>query len=366
MSAALRTATALALLLLAACGAREAVEETPRPAVVTRAEADGSRVEAFAGVVQARHESPLGFRIAGKLTERRVEVGDRVETGQVLATLDPEDLSLQVEARRSELVAARADLELARSERDRYRAMVERKLVSASLYEARENAFEAAAARVEGIEAALAVNRNQATYATLRADHAGVVTAISAEAGQVLAAGQPVLRLAREDELEVVIALPEQHRAAFSAGDDAAIELWAREGQRTPGRIREISPEADPMARTFAARIAFDAAAASAWLGQSARVYFLRQGGAALTVPLTALHADEGSPALWVVDPERATVSLRPVRIGPYSSERVPVIAGLEAGEWIVAAGVHLLREGQAIVPIDRDNRRLELLAATR
>src|SRR5690606_20560434 len=139
------------------------------------------------------------------------------------------------------------------------------KLVSASLYEARQAQFEAARARVAQLQAQLAVTRNQAGYTALKADHAGVVTALHVEVGQVLSAGQPVLALAREEELEVAIHVPEQRRAEFSAGDDAAVELWAREGVRVPGQLREIAPEADPMPRAYAARVAFEAGDAAAW-----------------------------------------------------------------------------------------------------
>lgn len=364
----LRTGPALAILAaavlgLAGCAGDAPAPEPVRPAIVAHPEADGSRVEQFAGVVRARYETPLAFRIGGKLATRGVEVGQRVVAGQVLAELDADDVDLQVAAMRAQLVAAQADLQLAVAERDRYQAMVERQLVSASQYEARQAQADAASARVDQIRAQLAVTRNQAGYSALKADHAGVVTAIHAEVGQVLAAGQSVLSLAREDELEVVISVPERSRTLFSAGDDAAVELWAQEGTRVPGRVREIAPEADPLSRTYAARVSFDTDDAAAWLGQSARVYFLRAGGSALSVPLSALHADEGRPALWVVDPATGTVSLRPVEIGPYGEARVPVLAGIEADDWIVTAGVHLLREGQAIVPIDRDNRRLDLAA---
>jgi multidrug efflux system membrane fusion protein len=355
-----RLAGLLLPLLAAGCAQDAPAPEPVRPAMVARAQADGTRVEVFPGVVRARWESPLAFRVAGKLAGRAVEVGDRVTAGQRLAELDPDDARLQVAAVRAQRMAAQADLELAAAERDRHRAMFERQLISASAYQARQTQHEAARARLEQLDAQLAATRNQAGYTTLEAGHDGVVTALHAEVGQVLAAGQPVVTVAREDALEVLISLPEQRRGEFAAGDDAAVELWAREGERVAGQVREIAPQADPQTRTYAARVAFDAGGAS-WLGQTARVYFLRQGGSGLSVPLSALHADQGQPALWVVDPATRRVALRPVEIGPYGETRVPVLSGLGPEEWIVTAGVHLLREGQAIVPIDRDNRRLDL-----
>ena len=355
---------ALLAVLLAACASDPAQEPTARPAIVTQPGGNGARVELFPGVVRARYASPLGFRIPGKLAARHVDVGQRVEKGALLAELDAGDVGLQVEATRAQMVAAQADLALAAAERDRHRALLERQLVARALFDTRQAQYEAAAARVEQLQAQLEVSRNQAGYAALRAGHAGIVTALQAEVGQVLAAGQPVLVLAREDALEVAISLPEQRRAQFAAGDAAAVELWAQEGERIAGTVREIAPQADPLTRTYDARVAFSVDDAEAWLGQTARVYFVRSGAGALQVPLSALHAEDGRPALWVFDPATGTVRLRAVEIGPYTEDSVPVLSGVAASDWVVAAGVHLLRDGQPIVPIDRDNRRLDLAAA--
>lgn len=347
-------------LLLAGCGGEEKAAEPVRPAYVVQPVASDAGVETFPGAVRARYESALGFRIGGKVAERRVEVGDRVKAGQVLARLDPDDVALQVAATRAQLAAAEADLTLAASERERYREVRERGLISQSEFDARDNAWKAAKARVEQLRAQLSVTRNQAGYAELKADHDGVITALAVEVGQVVQPGQTIAVLAREDEVEVAISIPEQQRARFAVGDAATVELWSQDNARVPGSIREIAPEADPVTRTHAARVRFDAPQDAA-LGQTARVYFVRNGNGDLAVPLSALHRKDDAPALWIYDPASGRVSLRAVQIGEYREATVPVRSGLSPGDWVVAAGVHLLQEGQRVTPIDRDNRRLAL-----
>jgi multidrug efflux system membrane fusion protein len=352
------------LLALVACGKDEPEEGPARPAMVVQPGAAGAAASAYPGEVRAQHEPALAFRIGGKISRRLVDVGDRVKAGQALAELDAADVGLQLEAARAQLASAESDLALADSELERYKSLLDRQLVSRSLYDARVSAQQAAQARVRQAKAQAAVSGNQATYAVLRASKSGVIAQRQAEAGQVVAAGQTVFVLAEDGEREVAISVPEQSAADFVPGRELLVELWSAPGKRFPGRLREIAPAADPQARTFAARVSFDAGAGRAEIGQSARVYALADDSQALAVPLSALHEKDGQPALWVVDPATAKVSLREVKVGPYGEVSVPVLAGLEPGEWVVAAGVHLLLEGQRIKPIDRENRPVALAAA--
>ena len=354
---------AAALPLLAACGAGPEPEAPARPAVVVQPSAGEGIASAFAGEVRARHEPVLSFRIGGKIASRHVDVGDRVKAGQPLAELDAADVALQLEGARAQLASAEADLELANAELERHHTLFERQLVSKSLYDTRVSQQHAAAARVRQARAQAAVSGNQATYAVLRAPVDGVVSQRLVEAGQVVQAGQPVFVVAQDGEREVAIAVPEQRAADFLPGRALAIELWSEPGVRVPATLREIAPAADPQARTYAARVAFDAGASRGELGQSARVYALDEGHATLSVPLSALHAKDGEPALWIVDPATSEVHLTPVLVGPYGETTVPVVSGLKRDDWIVAAGVHLLLEGQKIRPIDRDNRPVALQA---
>lgn len=356
---------ALAVVLaavLSACGNGQARPETLRPAMVVQPQPSAAAFEAYSGEVRARHEAQLAFRMGGKIARRLVDVGDQVKAGQVLAELDPDDVRLQVEAMRAQLAAAQADVSLARAERDRHQALLERKLISTSLFETRDNAFRAADARLRQVQAQLDVARNQASYARLTASDTGVIAQRLAEAGQVVAAGQTVFVLAAEGEREVLISLPEQRIEQFSVGQAVLVELWSRAGERVPGTIRELSPSADSQARTFAARVSFASDSAGAELGQSARVYAARNGAPTLSVPLTAVSAEDDLSFVWTVDPADGAVRKTLVQIGGYRETSVPVLSGLNAENWVVAAGVHLLQEGQRVRPVDRENRPVSLV----
>lgn len=351
----------LLALALVGCGGEPAAE-APRPVLVVHPEAGGDAAGlSLAGEVRAREESPLAFRVGGKLVRRVVDVGDRVRRGQLLAELDPGDLALQAQAAQAELVAAEGQLQRARADRERYAALADEQLVSRSARDAQEAAYAAALGQARAARANLDAARNQVAYSQLRAPADGVIAARQAEAGQVVAAGQPVFTLAANGPREVAIALPESRIHAFAVGRPAQVELWNEQGRRLPARIREIAPAADPATRTYAARVALQPGS-DVELGQSARVHFEPADGdaAVLTVPLAALQRnDAGGTAVWVVDPRSHALHLQPVEAGPYGEDRVPILRGLSPGDWIVAAGGHLLREGQVVRALDRDNRPL-------
>ncbi|CAD5107548.1 efflux RND transporter periplasmic adaptor subunit [Zestomonas carbonaria] len=350
-------------LLLAACGNGEQVQQSIRPAMVVQPQPAADAVEAYPGEVRARFESELAFRIGGKVSKRLVDSGARVKKDQPLAELDPEDVRLQLEASRAQVAAAEANLKLVRAERDRYRTLLDRQLISHSQFDTVENQYRAGEARLKQIRAEFNVANNQAGYAVLRSQADGVISTRRVEVGQVVAAGQTVFTLAADGEREVLISLPEQSIDRFRIGQDVSVELWSQPGQRFPGRIRELSPAADPQSRTYAARVSFKDAKVPAELGQSARVFVQVNGEVPLSVPLSALTAEAGSPYVWVVDPESSRVKRTPVRIGAYGEDRVPVLEGLKAEDWVVAAGVQVLREGQEVRPVDRANRAVKMLA---
>lgn len=351
-------------VLLAACSPAEPESNTsPRPALVVQPGTGDALRDIYPGEVRARYEPELAFRIGGKISRRMVTVGDRVEAGQPLAELNAEDVRLELDAARARLASARSDQRLARSELERYRTLLERQVISQSQFDSVESRAEASDAQLEQARAQLKVASNQADYAVLEAPETGVIAQRLAEAGQVVAAGQTVFVLAVDGDREVVIDLPEQDVDRFQVGDEVTIELWSRPGEPFPGRIRELAPAADPASRTFEARVAFDNETADAELGQSARVLVDHANGGAdiLTVPLAAVTADQGQPFVWVVDPDNATLVKTPVRTGAYREDRVPVLEGLSADDWVVAAGTQVLREGQKVRPVDRRNRQVEL-----
>lgn len=350
-------------LLVGACGNSETVQQSIRPAMVVQPQPAGDAMVTYPGEVRARLEPELAFRIGGKITRRLVEVGDRVKAEQPLAELDPQDVRLQLEASRAQVTAAEANLKLVRAERDRYKTLLDRKLISPSQFDNVENQYRSGEARLKQIQAEYNVASNQAGYAVLRASQNGVIATRRAEVGQVVAAGQTVFTLAADGEREVLISLPEHAIDRFKIGQEVAVELWSQPDKRFPGRIRELSPAADQQSRTFAARIAFTAGEVPAELGQSARVYIQANGEVPLSVPLSALTAEAGAPYVWVVNPDSSKIERRPVRVGPYGEDRVPVLEGLKPEDWVVAAGVQVLREGQEVRPVDRANRAVKLIA---
>jgi multidrug efflux system membrane fusion protein len=353
---------AMVACAIAACGGKPAADDAPRPVLVVQpGGGTDAAFSAYAGEVRAREESALSFRVGGALVRRLVDAGDRVRRGQVLAELDAGDASAQARAAEAQLAAANAELARSSADRARYAALEKQKLVSRSALDAQVTAQAAAAGQARAARAQLDLARNQASYARLHAPRDGVIATRLAEAGQTVAAGQAVYTLAGDAGREVAIALPESRIRTIRIGQPVLVELWSAPGQRLPGRIREVSPVADPQARTYAARVALDGDAAGAVeLGQSARVFVQEQGeAAALRVPLSAVQrgADGKGASLWVVDPVSGRVRLVPVRLGAYAEDMVPVLGGIDANAWIVAAGGHLLRDGQRVAPVDRDNR---------
>jgi len=363
----LRHALPLALpvslaLLLVACGQESAPQTSLRPAMVVQPQPASAAADSYPGEVRARFEPELAFRIAGKVSKRLVEEGQRVKAEQPLAELDPQDVRLQLEASRAQLAAAEANLNLVKAERDRYKTLADRQMVSHSQYDNAENLYRAGLARLKQVRAEFDVAGNQAEYAVLRASQDGVIAKRQVEVGQVVAAGQTVFTLAADGEREVLIGLPEQQFGRFEVGQPVTVELWSQPDQRFSGRIRELSPAADPRSRTYAARIAFSAGKVPAELGQSARVFIQHAEQVPLAVPLSALTAENGQTYVWRVDANN-TLKRVPVRVGAYGENTVPVLEGLNASDWVVAAGVHVLQEGQQVRPVDRSNRVVNLAA---
>jgi len=332
------------LFLLVACGKPVPAPEPPRPVLTSVLGAntdDGTTT--YSGEVRSRHESVLGFRISGKISARLVDVGSVVKAGDVLARLDPADTALSANA-------AKAQLDLAEADVRRYRELRSKNFVSSSALDAKETAFKSAKAQAD-------LSHNQSTYTVLRADQAGVVEAVAAEAGQVVAAGQTILRLARTDELEVSIAIPESRRSAVRLQQAAIIRLWSDEQARYKGLVRELSPVADAATRTYAARVSILQPDAKIALGMTASVLFADEasvagGEAKLRVPLTAVFQSEEKPALWIVAADQ-TLSLKAVNVLAYSERDAVICGGVTAGERYVVAGVHKLAAGEKIRAID-------------
>lgn len=350
----LRRVTAiLALLALAACGRTQAPTEpvrVVRSEVVAAASASGS--QDYAAEVRARTELRLGFRVGGKLNSRPAEVGKRVRAGELLASLDPQDLKLAHDAARAAVQTAQVNLDLVRADFARFKDLRDQGFISAAELDRREASVRAATAQVEQAKAQAAVQGNQAGYSTLVAPGPGVVLATEAEVGHVVAAGQSVVRVALDGPRDVVFAVPEDSLAAMRALQGRAgalvVRLWSAKDQRLAATVREVAAAADPVTRTYAVKA--EVAGAALPLGQTATVSIERpRAEARIAVPMTAVREHRGGSAVWVVDANAGVVRLRPVELGDVTGEAVGVRSGLQPGERVVTAGVHVLTEGQKV-----------------
>ena len=304
----------------------------------------------YSGEVRPRYETNLSFRLAGKVVARNVEIGGLVKKGDVLARLDPEDQQLNARSAQSQLAAARSEYEQSKAELERYTDLYKKGFISKAEFDRWQNAFNVAKARLEQAQAQLAVTRNQTGYTELAADHAGVVTAILVDVGQVVSAGQTVMKLARTDDREIVISIPENRLSELSAAREIAISLWADPSKTYRGKLREVSPSADPVTRTYAAKISALDADPAMKLGMTANAYLRGiQRTVAVMLPATALFQDDGHAAVWVVDKASSQVKLVPVEVGEYSEDKVAVLSGLTPGDMVVRAGVHKLFAGEKV-----------------
>jgi membrane fusion protein, multidrug efflux system len=343
---------ALALALGACSKPVERVEEV-RPVRALRVSAGGiDSATEFSGEVRPRYESRLGFRVGGKIAARKVDVGTVVKRGQVLMQLDPQDLQLAQAQANAGLKAAETNRDLAKAEYKRYQDLREKNFVSQAVLDAKETAFKAAQATFEQATAGYRNQSNQAGYASLVADVDGVVTGVDAEAGQVVAAGAPVVRVAQTKEKEVVIGIPEDRVDSLRANTDVRVRTWARPDESIPGKLRELAPVADPATRTYLAKIAVPNAPETLRLGMTAYVAFASKSpNQAIRLPLTALYKDKTSTAVWVI--EKDTVKLAPVQVTGTAGNDVLIGSGVSPGQTVVTAGVNLLKPGQKVKILD-------------
>lgn len=345
--------TAALPILLAACEKPPAPPPPPRPALtVIAGDPAGISPSGVVGEIRPRFESVQGFRIAGKIVERKVETGSQVKKGQVLARLDAADTGLAAQAAQADVRAAEADLALSEAELERQRRLFERKFISRSALDIREAQFKATSARVQQARAQASVSGNQSRYTALTADRDGVITDIRAEPGQVVEAGQTIARIAGEEELEAVISVPESRMAGVSIGEDVQVRLWVAQEKVLRGKVREIAPAADSVTRTFTVRVSILDVDPLLHMGMTAGVRFTRDDSSGLLLPTAAVTQRDGKTVAWVVDPKSNRVEPRAIQIGAFRENGVPVLAGLVAGERIVVAGTHALVPGQEVRPV--------------
>jgi RND family efflux transporter MFP subunit len=305
----------------------------------------------YTGVIHARTESDLAFRVSGKIIEKLVKAGDHVKRGQALMRLDPTDLRLAANAAQSAVDAARAQNKRAIADELRQRGLVAMKAVSVQEYEQAKAAADATTAQLNTAVAYARQLENQAGYAVLRADADGVIMEIPADVGQVVGPGNVVIRLAHDGPREAVVNLPEgNEKLAKSA---ATATLYADSGQTFPAKLRELSALADPLTRTYQARFSLGGVGKNAPLGATVTVHLDGDNADGSVqqykIPVGALYDGGTGTSVWVIDPNTSTLSRRPVEVAKLGSETALVSKGLKPGERILALGAHLVKEGERV-----------------
>ena len=363
-------------LLIVGCKKPAEVPAPPRPALVVVA---GKQVlnegMVLIGEVKSRYESNLGFRIGGKIVERKVEIGQQVKKGQIIARLDAADTNLTAAAALADVRAAEANHALAQAEVERQRSLFNKKFISASPLDLREAELKTSAARLQQVKAQAAVSNNQSRYTALIADRDGVVTQIRAEPGQVVNEGEAIAQIVDTQKIEVLVAVPESHMADLKLGDAVTIRLWANQDKNITDRniadkhslvsntqktysgiVREIAPAANSATRAFDVRVSITDADDAIKFGMTAGVRFEKIDAIDnIVVPSTALTKLNDKTSVWVIDNVKNNIGIalaRAVVAGPFTEDGVKITQGLHAGELVVIAGAHTLTNGQKVRPM--------------
>jgi RND family efflux transporter MFP subunit len=304
----------------------------------------------YAAEVRARLEARLGFRVGGKILVRQVEVGQRVQAGQVLAEVDAQDYALAAQAAQAQVVGARSQRDLAAADFKRYEALLAQNFISAAELERRSAVLKAAQATLDQAMAQAQTLGNQALYTKLTAPTAGVITGVEAEPGQVVSAGQPVLRLAQEGPRDAVFAVPEHVVGRLKLGQKMSASV-GNTNQVVQGQVREIGASADPVTRTFTVKLGL-VKAESLPLGVTLNVHAPQLAGSqsdVIKVPTNALRQEGAQTAVWLFDPQTSTVASQTVQVATADGNEVVIASGLKPGQQIVSTGVHVLSPGQKV-----------------
>lgn len=342
---------AIASLSLSACSEqKEAQAPEPRPVrTILATPRSAGDVISLTGQVEAQNEATYGFRIGGRMIERLVNVGDRVEPGQVLARLDPQDEQNALRSAQAALSAAQANLSQTRNQYERQRQLLSRGFTPRAQYEQAERAFLAARSQVEDADARLKMAQDRLDFTELRADSAGIVTTRRAEAGEVVQPGQPVIEVARQDGRDGVFEVPAALLTSLPSNPEVEVTLASDPAIKALGRVREVAPQADPVTRTFRVRVGLINPPEAMRLGSTVVGRVAVDNGKVIEVPASALSRLNDKPAVWVVNPADNTVSLRNVEVLRFTPTAVSVAEGLKPEEIVVTAGVQALHPGQKV-----------------
>lgn len=343
------------LIVVSGCDKPNQPSTPPRPALVivvgTKAAAN---YMSLVGEVRPRFESSQGFRIDGKIIERKVDIGATVKKGQIITQLDPADTNFSLSAAQAEVRVAEANRSLAAAELVRYRQLFTKNFISASALDIKEAELKTASARLAQVKAQALVSGNQTQYSNLTADREGIVTMINAEPGQVVKTGEILVKIANTREVEVLVAVPESRMNEVKLNAPVKIKLWTDQQKVYSGLVREISPSADSNTRAFNVRVAIQDADGEIKLGMTARVKFNPQNALqddGFLIPSAALTEINGKKIVWIIDANNKAQQ-RQVVAGQFSEEGIQIINGLQAGEKVAIAGVHSLIKDQPVIPV--------------
>ena len=309
---------------------------------------NSGQVANYSGEVRGRYETQLAFQVGGKIIKRNVQLGSIVNAGDVLMEIDGKDITQTVNISAAQVASAESQLSLAATNLERYRQLYEQGAISQAQLDQYQNAYQVALAAVHQSSAQYTQGANQLGYSSLVADSAGVISSISAEAGQVVSAGQSVITLVKEGDREIEINVPENRIEEMRNAQQVRISFWALPDASVEGRVREISPVADTVSRTYKIRVTLINPPVGINLGMTANVAIANatQQQAAY-IPLTAIYQTGDTPNVWIIKDD--VVSVRPVKVGSFGDGKIQILGGLQDGEVIVTAGVQKLREGQKV-----------------
>ncbi|MGX7003462.1 efflux RND transporter periplasmic adaptor subunit [Caballeronia sp. KNU42] len=346
-----------AVVALSACGKKEAAPVALRPVVAMAAVADThTALSSLPATIEARYQTPLSFRVGGKIIERRVRLGDSVKPGEIVAKLDPADNAKSAASAAAQLSAAQHQLTFAEQQLTRDRAQAQENLIARAQLEQTENGYAAALAQRNQAQAQAALSADQLKYTTLVADRAGVITTEQADTGQNVSAGQAVYNLAWSGDIDVVADVPETTLGSLAVGQKATVKLAALGGKPFAARVREVSPAADPQSRTYRVRMTLEAPTPEVRLGMTADVAFAQVAASeasaassqAFTLPSTALFHAGKLPAVWIVKAD-GSLELRRVDVSRYGERTVTVSNGITPGDRVVWQGVHTVSAGEKV-----------------
>jgi len=325
-----------------------AEEDVVTVRTVTIQATEGSQGYTYAGEVRGRYESQLAFQVSGKISKRNVELGSIVNAGAVLMQIDAKDIQQTVNSNSAQVASAESQLSLAKSNLDRYRKLLDQGAISQSMYDQYVNAYNVAVAGVRQASSQYAQGANQLDYSLLRADKPGVVSSIAAEAGQVVSAGQTVVTVVQDGEREVEISIPESRIEELRSAGQIKASFWALPAVTVNGGIREISPMADPITRTFKVRISLNNPPPAIKLGMTASIQVAAPSAQpTVTIPMAAVYQDGKTPAVWIVKDN--VLALQPITTGNFGNGTIEALSGIKPGDCVVTAGVHKLKEGQKV-----------------